>query len=73
MKIDEDIGRARADEGYEETADPLRQDRAEKRAGNTEQETFHEQLPDEAPAGCTERKAHCDFALAGAGARKQRL
>ena len=42
MKIDEDIGRARANEGYQEAANPLRQDRAEKRAGNTKQKTFHE-------------------------------
>ena len=33
MKIDEDIGRARGDEGHQEAADPLRQDLAEKRSG----------------------------------------
>ncbi len=55
------------------TADPLPQDRAQGAAGNTDQKTFHEQLPDETPAGCTERKPHGDLASTGAGARQQQI
>jgi hypothetical protein len=44
---------------------------APKTAPATPQKTFHEQLPDEPPSRCTERKPHGDLASTDAGARQQ--
>src|SRR6266480_4460779 len=51
----------------------IRQHRASYGGRQCENRTFHQQLPDEAATGCTQRGAHGYFPLAGGGTGQEKV